>query len=225
MSIERVKYVKGAGLLKLPNHLEAIGPTAQGKSYAIFNLLANADKYFADPPKRIVVYYTHFQPQLYNMLKEEAAKFDCEVLFSPYEPFTETVLEEISLPNKQVIAYFDDAGLEACSDPRMAAISTWCRHSGVSLWVNLHKVFPDNKNARLFGEQVAYFLITKGSRIASKIPLLANQLGLKKTLPHAYEAMCSGAAYGHVFVDLAPGTERALQVRTNILSDPPRYYV
>ena len=125
--------------------------------------------------------------------------------------------------SKGLLYILDDCFLEASQNRYVVDAFTKGRHSNISIIFITQNLFFSGKHARNISLNASHYILTK-TRDRGQIELLGRQLfGKNKAsdFGEIYKKALYVRNYGYLLIDLAATTSEELQLRTNIVGEPP----
>jgi len=186
------------------------GPTGSGKTRYVFKLIENADSMIEPPPHRIVYCYGEYQ-HLFDKY--------------PHVDFRRGLPDLEDFDGREpVLLVVDDLMNE--TDESVANLFTkGSHHRNVSIVFLVQNMFHKNKYIRTISLNSHYMVLFKNPRDVSQFASLARQMYPNRSA-FAVEAYkdATREPYSYLFVDLRPGKDEDLRLRSNIFPGD-RHYV
>lgn len=197
-------------LLKHSFSCMVVGPSFSGKTQFVKRLLENASKMINPPPKKIVWFYSEYQPCYTNMRRSIPNIEFHENLPSDFNDFTSA--------ERPTLFVIDDLMDVAAGDKRVSALFTkGCHHRNVSVIYITQNLFHRGKESRTISLNTQYYCLFKNCRDKLQITCLGKQMYPRRIqfFQEAYNDATKDK-WGYLFVDLKPDTPEDFRLRTNI---------
>ncbi len=103
----------------------------------------------------------------------------------------------------------------------LALLSSRIRHKHVSLWLNVHALLVDHKNARILLQNVFYFTVMRSRRLKGQLDKLDQSLALGGRARKAFARLLdTDTPWRQIVIDCHPCSEDVIAVRDDIFSEP-----
>ena len=126
-------------------------------------------------------------------------------------------------PNKHILFILDDNFLTSANSQTVVDCFTKGRHRKISVIMITQNLFFPGKYARTIALNASHYILMR-SRDLYQVQCLGRQffgsVGAKQFLD-IYKNTVIGKTYGYLLCDLTVKTPEALQLRTNIVNEPP----
>lgn len=186
------------------------GPTGSGKSEVIRQLLENAEKFIDPIPVECIFNYGVWQSNY-------------EKIRCPFPiRFVEGVSKLEDLPKDGVhrIWVLDDLLQDVSDSKAISDVYTkFSHHLNYSVVVVSQNLFERGRHFRTINLNTQYLWLLKLVRDSSIILTLGRQMRNSKFLANCYEKATS-IPYGHLFIDLKPGSDDRYRVRAQMFDSP-----
>lgn len=196
-----------------PTSIFIAAPSGSGKTVLTKNILHHADGMFKIPPSRIYYCYTIWQP-LYTEMQKDIQN----IYFYQGLP-TMTDLKDWGQEEGHKVLVLDDLMVKGSdSDELVHMMCVGSHHTNFTVLYLLQNVFHKSKSLRTASLNCHYFILMTTKRDPSQIQTLGRQIfpGQTKYFMDAYQKSTQ-YPYGYLLVDINPHSEKAYQLRTNIL--------
>ena len=193
--------------LQAPFTMQIVGQTGAGKSQFCSRLIENSSVMINPPPERLIYAYGEWQPMFAEMKGVEFVK-----------GITEDLISRENLGGKRTLLVIDDLSDEVSEKLIGGLFTKFSHHRQICVLFLVNNLFFRGlKNYRLISVNTHYFVIFRSSRDKSSITILARQMWGRnyKMMEQAYDDAVK-RDFGYLFIDLKPGTKKALRLRTNI---------
>ena len=124
----------------------------------------------------------------------------------------------------KVLLNFDTSCEDSCNSNAFVDIASAGRHRGLSTIYIKHNLFHQSKLGRDVELQNTHIVLFKSPRDVMQVTTLGTQLGLGSELVDRYRDATS-VPFGHLLIDLSPGTDDRLRYCTNTGSIPSKFYI
>ena len=195
--------------------------SAGGKTSWVIKLIQHREDMFPDnPPKRVMVCYSMYQP-LYQELQQAIP----EVIFKKGLPSKEELLE-LSGDTKaeHSLLIIDDLMTELVNSKEMEELFvTLAHHRKITSLFLTQNIFYQGKYSRTISLNTWYFVLLSLRRDLRQLKTLASQIyggGNSKAFMAAYLDTQQNK-FGYLLVDVSPHGNPKFMLRTNIFPDDP----
>lgn len=197
-----------------PISIFIIAPSGGGKTELTRQILKRADGMFKVPPSKIYFCYSMWQ-HLYNDMQNEIKNIQFYQGLPSMEELNDWGVEE-----GHKILVLDDLMIQGVdSEQLIHMLCVGSHHSNMTVIFLLQNLFQKGKSMRTASLNCHYFILFDSKRDPSQIAILGRQLfpGNAKYFLSAYRLAVSLKPYNFLLVDINPHTDKAYQLRTNIL--------
>ena len=193
-----------------PSTLSCVGSTGSGKSTFVMKLLQQNKEMFVKPPKTILYCYGIFQP-LYSEMEASMSN----ITF--YKGLPDSSMFEQLDSREHNLIVLDDLMNEVNNSSEMQRL--FCQdshHCNISVFFVSQNLYFGGKYGKTINLNCHYLTLFKNPN-AAQIRILGQQLlpGSSQVLTQAYKD-CMKQKYGYLLVDLHPGSDSDLMLRTRI---------
>lgn len=187
-----------------------IGPTSSGKSVICKKLIENAARFMDILPVEVLFNYGAWQSSYENISSPFPIRF-AEGL---------TKIDDLPKDGQHRLWVIDDLMGEAAKSSEVADLFTkFSHHLNYSVVILCQNLFEKGKYFRTISLNVQYLFLLKTVRDTSIISTLGKQMGDVSFLKQCY-SRATNIPYGHLFIDLKPGSDDKYRVRAQIFDDP-----
>ena len=199
--------------LVTPYTMIVSGQTGSGKTHFVSQLINNQEVMHDKKFDRIILAFTMIQP-IYLELKMKNSSVTLVEGFPGDN--VEAFCKQDSCQNTLVV--LDDMMIEMESDKRLATMFTKMRHKNISTIFLVQNLYFKSKYMTTVTRNSHYLVLFENPRDASMISTLGRQVypETSKFLPDAFK-QATEKAYGYLFLDLKPGSDKRLRVREGVL--------
>ena len=200
-------------LLQTPFALTCAGATSSGKTSFVRRLLDSLYRMTSVEPRKILYCYGTFQPLYADMQKDRPDMDFAEGLPSKSD------LEELSREGSSLVV-LDDLMDEVNNSKEMQKLFTqYSHHKNISVIFISQNIYFGGRYGKTINLNSHYLVLFKNPNL-SQIRILGQQIlpGRAKALVEAYED-ATGERYGYLLVDMHPGNDRDLMMRSRIFPD------
>lgn len=199
--------------LEAPTSIFVVGVSGSGKSYLTREILKHADGMFKKPIIRIMFCYGVWQ-DLYDQMKQEIPFIEFHRGFPPADE-----MQEWGNIKGHKILVLDDLMIDAADNLDMVhLLCVGSHHYDITVIHLMQNLFHKGKAMRTASLNCHYFILFPSYRDRLQIQSFGKQLfpGKSKYFMDAFEK-ATAKPYGYLLVDLNPHSDKAYQLRTDIL--------
>lgn len=196
-----------------PTSIFIAAPSGAGKTVLTKNILKHADGMFKVSPSKIFFCYSIWQ-NLYDEMKDEIKN----IRFQQGLPTMED-LNDWGGEDGHKLLVLDDLMIKgADSEELIHMMCVGSHHTNVTVIFLLQNIFHKSKSLRTASLNCHYFILMASKRDPQQIQILGKQMfpGQTKYFMDAYQKATT-IPYGFLLVDINPHSDKAYQLRTNIL--------
>lgn len=200
--------------LALPYTMIISGQTGSGKTHFVKNLLENLDKIHSDDVTKVILAFTMIQDTYIALKKQMGSMLDLEEGF-PSDKINQLI--ESPTEKGHTLVILDDLMIELENDKRLTVLFTKMRHKNVSTIFLVQNFYFKGKHMTTITRNAHYLVLFENPRDTSLVSTLGRQVfpTNPKFLPDAFR-QATQKAYGYLFLDFKPGSDKKLMVREGI---------
>lgn len=200
-------------LFHYPARIIIAGYTNSGKTHLCTRIVEKYQRVF----RKVVICGVTSHPLQKNVNLKDKLEIHEDIIDSVTEatPYTN--------PTAQVLLILDDNFLTAANSRMVVDSFTKGRHNNLSVIMITQNVFFPGKYSRTIALNTSHYILMK-NRDIYQVECLGRQLYGKDKAKHfveIYKNVVLKRAHGYLLCDLAPNTPEELQLRTNIVGEPP----
>ena len=195
--------------------ISLVDPSEAGKLQLVYNWLKIGT--FRKNFDKIYFSYQNSQP-LYNVMQKEIENL--EIVRGVNFEF----IDSLKNNGTKYLLVFDNSCENNCISKAFVDIATVRRHWGLSTFYIKDNLFHRSKPGRDVVLQNTHIVLFKYPRDLMQVTTLSTQLGFGSELVDWYWDATS-VPFGHLSIDLSPGTDDRLRCCTNTGSIPSKFYI
>ena len=207
-----IDAARGGNIPFLPNtSMAVVGSTGSGKTWFVHRFLRHLDAMFGEVKTDKILYCYSVYQELFNKMKETIPR----ISFHQGLPDREEIEQ---LAGSHALLVLDDLMSEVTGSRTMQDLfCQYCHHKAISVLYLTQNLFQSGKCARTIALNTQVIILMRNMRNASQIRYLASQIypGRVAMLQEIYEDAIR-LPYGYLVIDMAPGSEDLLRLRTEI---------
>ena len=211
--MERTFTQDHLNIFRQPARVIIAGYTNSGKTHLCTQLVL---KYNASFSKIVICGVSSHPLQENKIIKDKVEVY--EEIVNPLEennPFVD--------PKRHILLILDDNFLASGNSEVVANTFTKGRHNNLSVIMITQNLFFPGKYARTIALNTSHYILMK-NRDLYQIECLGRQLygkGMSKKFVEVYKKVVHSQPHGYILCDLGVNTPQELQLRGNIVDEPP----
>lgn len=135
------------------------------------------------------------------------------------------MIHDMPKDKKHRLWILDDL-MAQCSDSQdvVDIFTKYSHHLNYSIVLLTQNMYHNGKHFRTISLNTQYLWILKSVRDTSTIATLGRQMGITNLLKEAYQDAVF-VPYGHLFIDMKPGSDDRYRIRSNTFGEPISVYL